>query len=159
MRPVRTGGYADLRSYGAIGDGRTVALIALDGAVDWLPVPDLQTTPVFAAILDADGGGRIELRPVADFTVRRRYVPGTNVLQTTFTTDSGSVRVTDALVTGVAGRLPWVELARRVEGISGTVDMRWSVTPGSMLNSASPWVERTIHGPVIRVNGVMLGVQ
>ncbi|HEY0260237.1 MAG TPA: glycoside hydrolase family 15 protein, partial [Lacisediminihabitans sp.] len=47
----------------------------------------------------------------------------------------------------------------RVEGISGTVDMRWSVTPGSMLNSASPWVERTIHGPVIRVNGVMLGVQ
>jgi GH15 family glucan-1,4-alpha-glucosidase len=154
----RHGGYAALRSYGAIGDGRTVALIALDGSVDWFPAPDLASAPAFAAILDADSGGRIELRPVGDFTSKRRYVPGTNVLQTTFTTDAGSVRVTDALVTGVAGRLPWAELARRVEGLAGSVDLRWSVAPGTMLGVASPWVESTVHGPVIRVDGVMLGV-
>jgi GH15 family glucan-1,4-alpha-glucosidase len=154
----RVDGYAALRSYGAIGDGRTVALIALDGSVDWFPAPDLTSPPAFAAILDTEHGGKIELCPLAPFTVKRRYVPGTNVLQTTFTTASGVVRVTDALVTGVAGRLPWAELARRVDGIKGTVDMRWDVAPGTMLNHASPWVDSTIHGSMIRVDGVMLGV-
>ncbi|MCU1638424.1 MAG: glycoside hydrolase [Microbacteriaceae bacterium] len=155
----RVDGYAELRAYAAIGDGRTVALIASDGAVDWFPTPDLLTPPVFAALLDAERGGRMELRPVDDFSVSRRYLPGTNVLETVFTTAGGSVRVTDALVTGVAGRLPWSELARRIEGVEGEVDMRWSVAPGTAFNAASPWVEHTLHGPVIRVGDVLLGVR
>ncbi|MCC3267734.1 trehalase-like domain-containing protein [Arthrobacter gengyunqii] len=64
----RINGYADLRSYAAIGDGRTVALVARDGAVDWYPTPDLDSVPSFAALLDADDGGRIELRPEESFT-------------------------------------------------------------------------------------------
>ena len=155
----RVDGYADLRSYAAIGDGRTVALIASDGQIDWLPMPNLVTSPVFAGLLDVEHGGRFELRPSDDFTTRRRYVPGTNVLETTFTTATGSVRITDALVTGVAGRLPWSELARRVEGRSGSVEMRWLVAPGTALGSASPWVEHTANGEVIRVDGVMLSVR
>ncbi|QNE45571.1 glycoside hydrolase family 15 protein [Glaciihabitans sp. INWT7] len=155
----RIDGYADLRSYAAIGDGRTVALISLDGAIDWFPAPNLATPPAFAAIVDAPHGGRIELRPVEEYTVTRRYVSGTNVLQTTFTTASGRVRLTDALVTGVAGRLPWAELARRVEGMKGSVALRWAVAPGTMLGIASPWVEHTVQGAVIRVDGVMLGVR
>lgn len=154
----RIDGYVPLRAYGAIGDGRTIALVATDGAIDWFPTPNLVTPPAFAALIDAPHGGRIELRPVDDFTVRRRYVPGTNVLETTFTTDEGVVRVTDALVTGVAGRLPWSELARRIDGVSGSVPMRWRVAPGTALNTASPWVENTVNGPVIRVDGVMLDV-
>ena len=96
----RIDGYADLRAYAAIGDGRTVALIALDGSIDWFPAPTLPTPPAFAAIVDAPHGGRIELRPVDDYTVTRRYLSGTNVLQTTFTTAAGRVRVTDALSPG-----------------------------------------------------------
>ncbi|HEV7949429.1 MAG TPA: glycoside hydrolase family 15 protein [Glaciihabitans sp.] len=155
---ARTDGYADLRSYAAIGDGRTVALIADDGAVDWFPVPGLTTPPVFARLIDAPHGGGIELRPVADFTVVRRYVPGTNVLETTFVTTDGNVRITDALVTGVAGRLPWAELARRIEGLEGSVPMRWCVAPGTALNSASPWVKTTSQGVVIKVGGIQIGV-
>lgn len=155
----RIDGYAELRSYAAIGDGRTVALISTDGAIDWFPTPNLLTAPVFAALLDAESGGRIELRPVADFTVERRYLPGTNVLETTFTTEDGSARVTDALVTGVAGRLPWSELARRIDGVDGSVGMRWSVAPGVAYNEASPWVEHTVHGDVIRVGDVSLSVR
>ena len=155
----RVDGYADLRSYAAIGDGRTVALIAMDGSIDWLPTPNLSTAPVFAGIIDAVHGGNITLRPVEDFSVTRHYVAGTNVLQSTFTTASGSVRVTDALVTGVAGRLPWGELARRVDGVKGTVDMVWSVVPGTALGTASPWVDTTVHGSVIRVDGIMMSVR
>ena len=155
---VRTG-EVGLRSYGAIGDGRTVALIAADGGVDWLPVPNLASPPVFARLLDAKNGGAIELAPVEPFTADRRYVRGTNVLQTTFETASGVARVTDALVTGIAGRLPWVEIARRIEGVSGTVRFRWLVEPGSRLGTASPWIDETTHGPVIRVDGVTIAVR
>jgi GH15 family glucan-1,4-alpha-glucosidase len=126
--------------------------------VDWLPIPTLDAVPVFAALLDAEHGGRITLAPVEPFTATRAYVPGTNVLRTTFTTASGVVRITDALVTGVAGRLPWTELARRIDGIRGSVEMTWSVEPGRALRTAMPWVDRTVHGPVIRADGVMLAV-
>ena len=103
-----------LRDYAAIGDGRTVALIASDGSVDWLPVPDLGSIPAFAALVDAKTGGCIELAPEEPAETSRRYVDDTNVLETTFVTESGTVTVTDALVTGIAGRLPWAELARRI---------------------------------------------
>jgi GH15 family glucan-1,4-alpha-glucosidase len=55
----REDGYADLKSYGAIGDGCTVALIALDGSIDWLPVPNLHSAPVFGRLLDAEEGGSV----------------------------------------------------------------------------------------------------
>ncbi|MGR6740655.1 glycoside hydrolase family 15 protein [Microbacterium sp. F1-18] len=141
---------AGIESYAPIGDGRTVALIGLDGSVDWLPLPDLTSTPVFARLLDSETGGCLELTPTEDYETTRRYVPDTNVLETTFTTVRGSVTVTDAMVSGVAGRMPWAELARRIDGLDGTVPMAWRIHPGTSLRTASPWIERTQHGDVIR---------
>jgi GH15 family glucan-1,4-alpha-glucosidase len=152
-------GYADLRSYAAIGDGRTIALIARDGRIDWLPLPEMDAAPVFGALLDAEKGGCIELCPVEEFTVARAYVEHTNVLTTTFTTASGSVRVTDALNSGIAGRLPWSELARRIEGLTGSVRLHAAVRPGTCLNTVSPWVHQTGHGPVLLVDGLTLAVR
>jgi len=151
--------YAALRDYAVLGDGRTVALIARNGSVDWFPVPDLDSTPVFAALLDAEDGGRLELAPQQDWSVQRRYLPGTNVLESTYTTATGTVRVTDSLNSGVAGRLPWTELARRVEGLTGSVPMAWQLRPGSGLGRYAPWVQHTRHGPVLRVDQVMLAVR
>jgi GH15 family glucan-1,4-alpha-glucosidase len=166
LRPIldggpadRIGGYAALRSYAALGDGRTVALVALDGSIDWLPLPGLADPPVFGALLDYENGGRFELRPVEEFTSRRHYVPRTNVLETTFTTATGTVRVTDALATGVAGRLPWSELTRRIEGIRGSVAMGWALEPGTRGNTESPWIERTVQGPIAHVGRLMMGVR
>jgi GH15 family glucan-1,4-alpha-glucosidase len=158
-RPHRDdAGYLDLRDYGAIGDTRTVALVATDGSIDWLPIPGLASTPVFARLLDADNGGYFELRPVGDFEVSRRYEDRTNILVTTFTTSSGVVRVIDALTMGVTGPPPWTELARRVEGVAGQVEMRWRVAPGTGLNSISPWVQHTPHGAVLRLDAITMAL-
>ncbi len=127
--PTRRGGYAPIEDYAAIGDGRTVALVARDGAIDWLCLPDLDSPSVFAAVLDADNGGSFQLRPQEAFTAQRRYLPDTNVLETTFHTAQGVVRVTDALLLPDGDLPPGRELARRAEGLSGQVALLWRVDP------------------------------
>jgi GH15 family glucan-1,4-alpha-glucosidase len=127
---VRTAdGYAPIAGYAAIGDGRTVALVARDGAIDWLAVPAIDGAPVFGALLDPVRGGVFELAPVGEFDVERRYLPETNVLETTFATEGGVVRVTDLLALQDGGQLSWIELVRRVHGVKGRVRLRYTVRP------------------------------
>lgn len=157
--PRRTDGFAPIESYAAIGDGRTCALVALDGNIDWWTLPTVAAPPVFAALLDTGIGGHLQLQPAGEFRADRRYVPNTNVLETTFHTSDGRVRVTDSLNVGRAGRLPWSELARRVEGLAGAVDMRWGVVPGSRFHTAQPWTEQTDRGVMIHSGDQHLGLR
>jgi GH15 family glucan-1,4-alpha-glucosidase len=104
-------------------------LVAADGAIDWLCLPDLDSPSVFAAVLDTSRGGRFVLEPAVPYEASRRYVPGTNVLETIFTTAGGALRVTDAMTLPLTGLAPYRELVRHIEGLSGAVPIRWVVEP------------------------------
>jgi GH15 family glucan-1,4-alpha-glucosidase len=125
----RKDGFAPIGSYAAIGDGRTVALVSADGSVDFMSLPSLHSPTTFAAILDPDCGGRFTLAPVGECEASRRYVGRTNVLETTYRTTDGVVRITEALTLQDGGLLPWVELARRIEGMEGSVRLEWRAEP------------------------------
>jgi GH15 family glucan-1,4-alpha-glucosidase len=134
----RQSGYAPIADYGVIGDGRTVALVALDGTIDWLCLPDIDSPSVFGALLDAERGGAFRLSPSVTFSAERRYLPDTNLIETTFHTSAGTVRVTDCLNMPLRGLPPTRELARRIEGLEGSVPMEWAATPRFRFGERSP---------------------
>src|SRR3954466_14758316 len=93
----RDGQEPAIGDYGLIGDCRTAALVSRDGSIDWLCLPHFSGPSVFAAILDREHGGSFVIRPSSSFRARRRYVGASAVLETTFDTPAGSLRVNDLM--------------------------------------------------------------
>jgi alpha,alpha-trehalase len=85
--------------YALLSDCRTAALVSRDGSVDWLCLPRFDAPSVFGGLLDP-AAGSFSIRPAGDFQVSRRYVHQTMVLETSFTTPSGTAVLTDALALG-----------------------------------------------------------
>lgn len=132
-------GFPDLENYAALGDGRSVALSGADGAIDWWCVPNMDSPPLFDRLLDGERGGSFSITPVEPFTVERRYRPASNVLETVFTTASGRAKLVESLNSGTAGRLPWAELARRVEGLDGFVRFAITLRFSRRADTVSPY--------------------
>jgi GH15 family glucan-1,4-alpha-glucosidase len=154
----RKDGFAPIGAYAALGDGRTVALVAADGSIDFLSLRDVHSPSTFAALLDPEKGGRFGLAPTAKFDAERRYLDRSNVLETTYTTKDGVVRVTEALSVQDGGLLPWTEIARRVEGLSGEVAMTWRVEPRFDWGRVPPTIEMRRGSVVASGAGLRVGI-
>jgi GH15 family glucan-1,4-alpha-glucosidase len=120
--------------YAVVGDCSSAALIGRDGSVDWACFPRFDSPSVFARALDAAHGGSFDVRPTAVRGVHRAYVEGTNVLDTTFDCEGGTLVLTDCMPARGAGRDPaHIEsahcLLRRLRCERGAVDVDVSVAP------------------------------
>jgi GH15 family glucan-1,4-alpha-glucosidase len=122
--------YRPLCDYAIIGDAHTAALVARDGSVDWCCWPHFDSPAVFCRLLDASRGGFFRVGPTAACQTSRSYYEQTNVLQTTFETEGGKVRLTDlmpveCLENERSGEdiASSYEILRLIEGIGGTVEL------------------------------------
>ncbi|MCL7417042.1 MAG: glycoside hydrolase family 15 protein [Halalkalicoccus sp.] len=143
---MRELGYVPIEEYGVIGNLETCALVAPDGSIDWLPFPHIESPSVFAAVLDPEHGGRFRIGPSEPYEVNRRYVEGTNVLETTFETSGGTATVTDFLVPAGEIDQPPKVLYRRVAGEEGRIDLEVEFEPRFDYGRADVEIEAVEEG-------------
>lgn len=140
-----------ISEYGLIADCNSAALVGSDGSIDWLCLPRYDSPAVFTRILGREAG-HWSLAPSEPFRSTRRYLPGTLVLETTFHTDSGVVRVTDAMAfkQGQRGHDLGLdaphELLRLVEGVEGSVEMVLELAPRPEYGLVRPLFRGTPEG-------------
>jgi GH15 family glucan-1,4-alpha-glucosidase len=133
---------ARIEDYALIGDCETAALVARDGSIDWLCWPRFDSDACFAALLGDKSHGRWKIAPADEKArISRRYLPDTLVLETTFETDTGMVRMLDFM----PPRGDNSDIIRIVAGKSGKVDMRMELILRFGYGATVPWVTRAEH--------------
>jgi len=133
--------YQPIENYGIIGDLNTVALVGLNGSIDFMCFPDFDSPSVFAALLDSDKGGSFAIRPqFAQMKTKQLYLPDTNVLLTRFLSSEGVGEITDFMPVEelYAGK----ELIRRVTTVRGEVNYCMKCAPRFNYGKASHHIEQ-----------------
>ena len=126
-----------IEDYALIGDRGTAALVGRDGSIDWLCLPRFDSPACFAALLGTEEHGRWLLAPADEVvSTRRRYVDGTALLETTFTTADGEVVLLDVMPTG-DGR---ADVVRRLTCTRGTVRIQHDWVVRTDYGRVRPWV-------------------
>jgi GH15 family glucan-1,4-alpha-glucosidase len=128
-----------IEDYALFGDTHTAALVGKDGSIDWLCVPRFDSAAVFAALLGGVDHGRWLLAPAGGIRrVERAYRDDTLVLETTFHTDEGVVRIVDCMPI----RKHTVDVVRIVEGVSGRVPIHMDMRVRFDYGTSLPWVRK-----------------
>ena len=123
--------YQPIENYGLIGDLHTVALVGMNGSIDWFCYPHFDSPSVFAAILDEEKGGRFKIAPTRDDVQHKQfYWPDTNVLITRFLTADGVGQITDYMPVGLPAADPRRhQLVRWVQVVRGSMRFQMECTP------------------------------
>ena len=146
---------ARIEDYALIGDCETAALVSRDGSIDWLCWPRFDSDACFAALLGDPSHGRWKISPAdPEARITRRYLPDTLILETTFETSTGVVRMIDFM----PPRGQASDIVRLVAGKAGQVDMRMELILRFGYGATVPWVtrlgehtQRAIAGPDMTV--------
>ncbi|MDG4839868.1 glycoside hydrolase family 15 protein [Micromonospora sp. WMMD967] len=139
-----------ISDYGLLGDTRTAALVASDGAMDWLCVPRFDGNPLFGRLVGGPDAGTFRVGPVGPATVvERRYRQHTATLETTWAVGGGRLRLTEAMVAEVSGRLlPTTLIVRRLTAERAAVDAVVEFDPRLGARHRRPRAQQRRHGLV-----------
>ncbi|HEV2117303.1 MAG TPA: glycoside hydrolase family 15 protein [Terriglobales bacterium] len=129
--------YRPIKDYAVIGDTHSAALISSEGSLDWACLPHFNSGAVFLRLLDDDKGGYCAIVPRVVKSRLRRYLPSTNILETTFTTASGVLQLTDFMPVRRRRELTHTgqdvdsdhQIVRLLRCISGTVEAAIELRP------------------------------
>jgi GH15 family glucan-1,4-alpha-glucosidase len=133
----------DIGDYGLIGDGRTAALCSSTGSIDWLCLPRFDSEPVFGRLVGGPQAGSFAIHIDGVKGTARRYRERSAVLETTWTTVSSEVRLTDGMVLDVSSALmPQLVLVRRLEARGAPVTAHVRFDPRRGLPGAPPRISR-----------------
>ncbi|HUZ65725.1 MAG TPA: glycoside hydrolase family 15 protein [Acetobacteraceae bacterium] len=139
---------ARIEDYALVGDGETAALIARDGSVDFLCWPRFDSDPCFTALLGDERHGHWRIAPAGPVTgTTRRYRGDTLILETTFETDAGTVRLIDFMPQRQGASM----LIRIVEGVRGEVPMHLALRLRFEYGSMPPWSQPHGNGLLAEV--------
>jgi GH15 family glucan-1,4-alpha-glucosidase len=127
-----------LEDYAMIGNGHTAALVSRHGSIDWLCLPRFDSPACFASLIGNQENGFWSLCPEGSCQVKRRYIPGTLVLETVFEVEGGSCRLTDGMLIGEKHPM----LVRYLEGIHGEIQMKTLLQMRFDYGHIIPWVRR-----------------
>ncbi|HEV2730618.1 MAG TPA: trehalase-like domain-containing protein, partial [Terriglobales bacterium] len=123
--------YQPIENYGIIGNMRTLALVGMNGSIDWYCYPHFDSPSIFGAILDDSKGGRFQISVKADGVRHKQfYWPSTNVLVTRFLLKDGIAELEDFMPVGRPTDLPeYRHLYRRIRCVRGAVPISVSCRP------------------------------
>jgi len=121
--------FQPIENYGVIGNMQSLALVGMNGSIDFLCYPEFDSPTVFAALLDDEKGGRFAIWPqLSGMRVRQLYLPETNILLTRFLAEEGVAELTDYMPIEKDGEQP-NEIVRTVSVIRGTVHFQMCCQP------------------------------
>jgi GH15 family glucan-1,4-alpha-glucosidase len=164
-RTSENASYPPIDDYAIIGDCRSAGLISSDGSLEWLCLPRFDSPSVFAAVLDAENGGRFLVRPVGEFRTERRYLANTNVLETVFRTPTGACVLRDLMSVSSeeekrAYLTPEHEVLRQLEGLEGEVEVEILYDPRPDYGRLRPLLdERGALGLRCEIGGTSLALR
>jgi GH15 family glucan-1,4-alpha-glucosidase len=120
--------YQPIENYGIIGDLHTVALVGMNGSIDFLCLPDFDSPSIFASLLDDEKGGYFMISPVIENARQKQlYIPETNILLTRFLSDDGVGEITDFMpLTDTSGSNT---LIRRITNVRGNLSYHMHCSP------------------------------
>ena len=152
-------GQRPIEDYGVIGNCRSAALVSSHGSLDWLCLPRFDSPSLFARILDSERGGGWTIQPAGRFHAHHRYLDDSNVLETTFTTGHGRLRLLDFMPIvedrdGAEATAPY-ELVRIVEALDGEHEIESRCQPRPDYARAMPVFETL--GRVVRFGRFEVG--
>ena len=144
-------GYKPISEYGVIGDMHTAALVAADGSIDWACLPDFDSPAIFLRLLDRRKGGYCAIHTGEAGRTSRHYREGTNILETTFTVQSGSFVVTDFMpVRHISDNVQeQCHIVRVLHCTSGSVELRIDIKPTFAFASEQPSIHSKTPGVVV----------